>query len=235
MRYDDVLRSPLDAASSARKSLINMNENFTVFSVDDSEFDRRLLQSALARDYRVESFATAEACLTRLGEDGARADLFLLDVDLPGMDGYSLCRRLREQACGKGAAVIFISALNDLESRMEGFDAGGTDFMAKPINLRELRQKIETAHRLSSERRTLASRVAESETLTSLILSNLDEYVVLIKFLRALNECDSVRGVFAGCSICCAPIDCIRRYNCAWAKSNRRCATTESPALSKST
>jgi len=168
-----------------------MDLDFTIFIVDDSAFDRTLLASALREICRIESFAKAEDCLARLGKTACLPDLFLLDVDMPGMDGYSLCRQIKKLQVLQNIPVIFASGLDDLESRMEGFDAGGFDFMVKPINLRELTQKVRTVRYLIAEQQLTSSKLIESETLTALILSNLDEYAVLIKFLRSLNECDT--------------------------------------------
>ena len=165
-----------------------MNNDFTLFVVDDAKPARWLVESAFTRECRVESFASAEECLEHLNQGGCVPGIFLLDVDMPGMDGYSLCRKLRERADLLDVPVIFVSGLDDIESRLEGYDAGGTDFIVKPCNLAELRQKVGNA-------RCIHHKLRESEHLSSLILSNLDEYAVLIQFLRKINDCAHPRAL----------------------------------------
>ena len=172
-----------------------MSHDFTIFIVDDAQSARRILESAFSKDYRTESFATAEDCLVRLRLDGPSPDLLLLDVDLPGLNGYALCRKIKERQDLKDIPAIFISSLDDAESRLEGYDAGGMDYVVKPYSLAELKLKVGAAHRRSVERAALKDKMAESALLSSRVLSNLDQYAALITFLRSLNECASPPGL----------------------------------------
>lgn len=170
-----------------------MRGDYTIFAVDDVETARRLLEVGFAKDYAFESFGSAEECLARL--QASVPDLLLLDVELPGMDGYELCRKIKGQAALANFPVIFISSRDDLESRLQGYEAGGIDFLVKPYNIPELRQKVDLALATSSDKSTLIQQMEDSETLTSLVMANLDEYALLIKFLRTINECPDYRGV----------------------------------------
>lgn len=170
-----------------------MSSNSTIFAVDDVETARRVLEGCFSKDYGFESFETAETCLVRL--QTRIPDLFLLDVELPGMDGYALCREIKKQPGLANTPVIFISARDDLESSMHGYDAGGIDFIVKPYKMAELQQKVELALSSSANKSSLMKQIEESETLTSLILSNLDEYALLIRFLRTVNGCANYRDV----------------------------------------
>lgn len=172
-----------------------MNDAFTLFAVDDDEAARFMLEATFAKEYRFESFATAEDCLARLADGGPLPDLFLLDVNLPGMDGYMLCRQIKELPGMAHIPVIFISSFDNLSSRLQGYDAGGIDYLVKPYNLAELKQKVRAICRQNLERLSLNEKMSEAETLSSLLLANLDEYVVLIKFLRVLNEGTTPRDV----------------------------------------
>ena len=166
-----------------------------IFAVVAAPAARQSLQSDLGEDYAIETFETGEQCLERIAS--APADLFLLDIDLRGMDGYELCRRIRANPATAAAPVLFISSLDDLDSRLAGYDAGGQDFLIKPFKLAKLKQKIEILRHSNTQQSLLRQQVAESETLTSLMLSNLDEYAVLIKFLRNLNSCNEASEVAA--------------------------------------
>ena len=166
---------------------------YTIFIVDDVEAGRRMLESALGQLYNVESFDSGKACLERSAV--TMPDLFLLDVDMPEMDGYTLCRHIKNQAGSENTSAIFISGLDDLESRLAGYDAGGEDFIVKPFKIAELKQKIEILRRICEERMALRSKLDESDLLTTLVLSNLDEYAVLVQFLRSLNSCERYSDV----------------------------------------
>ena len=165
-----------------------MDSEYTLYIVDDVEAGRRVLESAFGQDYHVESFESGAACLARV--EKSPPDLFLLDVDMPEMDGYTLCRHLKNQANTSEVPVIFISGLDDLESRLAGYDVGGDDYIVKPYKLALLKQKVEVLRRVSEGKKALKNRLEESDILASLVMSNLDEYAVLIKFLRSLNSCE---------------------------------------------
>ncbi len=166
------------------------DKGFCVFVVDDDPVIQTLFQSILAKDFAVEIFSSSEDCLQRLEE--ASPDLFLLDVGLPGIDGYALCRLIRDNPATHDVPVTFISGHDSEEDRLIGYDAGGDDFVVKPFNTDELLQKVRIAQRLRNDKLTLRQQISESEMLTSLVLSNMDEYAVIVQFIRKLTEC--IRG-----------------------------------------
>ena len=170
---------------------------FTLCVVDDAKAARHLVESAFARESPVAAFETAEACLEQLDSGALRPGVFLLDVDLPGCDGYRLCRLIKAQPELQDVPVIFVSGLDDLESRLAGYDAGGLDFIVKPVSLVELRQKVDAARRVHNGRARFLQQISESESLSALALSNLDEQALLIRFLRALNSCHGARDLAA--------------------------------------
>jgi DNA-binding response OmpR family regulator len=170
-----------------------MSNTFALFVVDDDEMTRTLLEANLSAIGPVEAFETAEACLERLDENVP--DVFLLDVGLPGMDGYALCRKIRSRPETETVPVIFISGHDDLESRLAGYDAGGDDFVVKPYGMAEICHKVEGLRRAAQERAEKQGQAAESDELVTLVMSSLDEYARLIKFLRRLNECSDYREI----------------------------------------
>lgn len=171
--------------------------DFPLFVVDDAEPIRVMLESSFKKEYRVVTYTSAEECLAQLEVNGFAPGIFLLDVNLLGMDGYTLCRKLKACPGMANIQVIFISSRDDLESRLEGYGAGGADYVVKPFSLPELKEKVAAARRQLVKQETLDEQVHESEILTSLILSNLDEYALLVKFLRSLNECGSAPALIA--------------------------------------
>ena len=172
-----------------------MANAYLVFVVDDDRTVRTLLSAVLGKTYGVECFDSAEACLNRLGEQ--RPDLFLLDVGLPGIDGYELCRRIKSEPATAAIPVVFLSGHDSPEDILAGYDAGGQDYIVKPLDAVSLQRKIGNLQRIDHDKRALASQAQASDELASLLLANLDEYALLIKFLRTLNECENEADIVA--------------------------------------
>jgi diguanylate cyclase (GGDEF)-like protein len=85
-------------------------------------------------------------------------DLILLDVMMPGENGFSVCRRLKAAAATRHIPVIFMTSLDDLEDKLEGFAAGGVDYIAKPVQISEVATRVRTHLELSALRRQLAAQ-----------------------------------------------------------------------------
>jgi diguanylate cyclase (GGDEF)-like protein/PAS domain S-box-containing protein len=107
------------------------------------------------------------ALVARNGAEGFRCaeteqpDLILLDVMMPGENGFSLCRRLKAAAATRHIPVIFMTSLDDLQDKLQGFDAGGVDYVAKPLQIAEVVTRIRTHLELSALRRQLAAQNTE--------------------------------------------------------------------------
>ncbi len=114
-----------------------------ILIVDDEKEIREMLVSALSREgYETADCATAEEAADFL--NGRTPDLILLDIMLPGIDGYSLLRKIRRES---DMPVIFMSAKAEAEDRYEGFEAGGDDYLIKPFFLRELMLRVKAVLR----------------------------------------------------------------------------------------
>ncbi len=127
--------------------------------VDDNEMNRDLLSRYLRRrGYGV-----------TIAEDGPRAlemlrthafDLVLLDVLMPGMNGYEVCRICKSDPGMSDIPVLFLSALTELKDKTAGFEAGGVDYITKPLDLLEVNARVETHLALLAARRALAGQNA---------------------------------------------------------------------------
>src|SRR5439155_5051996 len=85
-------------------------------------------------------------------------DLILLDVMMPGMDGFEVCQRLRADPRMADIPVIMLTALDDRDSRLQGIAAGADEFLSKPFDRLELCTRVQTITRLNRFRRLLAER-----------------------------------------------------------------------------
>lgn len=108
-----------------------------ILAVDDNQELCKVLRTALERDGHQVATRTSGAELT---EALCRwADCILLDVMMPDEDGFSVCRRIREQT---DAPILFLTARNDEASVLEGLGIGGDDYIAKPFRVKELRARV---------------------------------------------------------------------------------------------
>lgn len=125
--------------------------------IDDEPMARTALEALLRRP-------GYELCLAANGMEGLaraaelRPDLILLDVMLPGMDGFEVCRQLRANPNLAEVPVVMISSLDDRESRLTGLRAGADDFISKPFDSLELQARVHTILRLNRYRRLVAER-----------------------------------------------------------------------------
>lgn len=94
-------------------------------------------------------------------------DLILLDVMMPGLDGFETCRLLKSEPATQGIPVIFITALNDEENKVKGFDVGGVDYITKPFGQREVLARVKT-HISLKRKQDLLERLAEIHGLTEI-------------------------------------------------------------------
>jgi DNA-binding response OmpR family regulator len=113
----------------------------TILVIDDDELVSRTLQRALKLyDYQV--------MVANSGTEGLhlarrhRPDLLVLDVIMPGTDGYQVCRQVRGDPMLKNVPILFLTARSKDEDKIEGFRAGGDDYLAKPFNMQELQLRI---------------------------------------------------------------------------------------------
>ena len=129
----------------------------TVLIVDDTPAIHVMI-SALLRDdsYQLEHAYFGEEALTKA--HAVAPDLILLDVMMPDIDGFEVCRRLRSSPDTADVPIIMLTALTDRASRLQGLAAGADDFVSKPFDQAELRVRIRTITRLDRYRRLLAER-----------------------------------------------------------------------------
>jgi len=139
--------------------------NGLVLIVDDTQENIQVLGSLL-RDagYSINVATNGIQALATL--ERIRPDLVLLDVMMPAMDGFEVCRRMQQHEAWSNIPVIFLTAKMQTENIIEGFELGAVDYVTKPFQSAELLQRVETHLTLSRLRRELSERVSElSEAL----------------------------------------------------------------------
>ncbi|MGD8845519.1 MAG: sigma-54-dependent Fis family transcriptional regulator [Desulfobacteraceae bacterium] len=135
-----------------------------ILIVDDTPEYLRLLASMLSeRGYRVRPAPSGAHALATSRKE--IPDLVLLDVLMPEMDGYEVCRALKADPRTKDVPVIFLSALHEVEDKVKGFEAGGVDFITKPFRKKEVVVRVETHMKIRNLQHKLRTETARFKTL----------------------------------------------------------------------
>jgi len=114
-----------------------------IMIVDDNPANLRLLEDMLTRrGHDVRSFPLGRLALAAAAKDPP--DLILLDVNMPEMDGYEVCQRLKSSAELSEIPTIFLSALNASQDRLKAFESGAVDYISKPFQFEEVHARVET-------------------------------------------------------------------------------------------
>ncbi|MGP0630828.1 response regulator [Nitrospina sp. 32_T5] len=140
------------------------DNSWMVLLVDDQPANLEVLRGTLQEEgYELAFAATGEDALGIVPE--LKPDLILLDVMMPGIDGFETCRRLKKSETGKGIPVVFVTARTDTPDLLAGFDAGGIDYITKPFQHEEVRARVRSHMELITLRRTLETQVHHTQEL----------------------------------------------------------------------
>jgi response regulator RpfG family c-di-GMP phosphodiesterase len=149
-----------------------------VLIVDDEPANLELLRQLFdLHGARVSQATDGETALQLARE--LRPDLVLLDVVMPGMDGYEVCRRLKSEEATRRLPVVMVTGLGALDDKIKGLDAGADDFLSKPVNAAELLTRSRSLLRvkdLNDELEGAYHRLAEIASYNNSLLSRFDPY-----------------------------------------------------------
>jgi len=154
-----------------------------VMVVDDNPANLKLLDDMLRQHgYEVRSFPRGRLALA--AADQEPPDLILLDINMPEMNGYEVCERLKSSALLSDIPVIFISALNATEDKVKGFRSGGADYISKPFQFEEVQARVEThlkLQRAQQAERDLLERTLGGAVWTLLELVQITSPVLVLR------------------------------------------------------
>jgi signal transduction histidine kinase len=166
----------------------SMYRDARILIVDDVYRNIQLAGIILQQDSFRFSFATDGESALRLAQEGG-LDLILLDIMMPGMDGYTVCRRLKENPATADIPVIFLTAMNDTDSIVKGFDLGAVDYLTKPFQAAELLARVHTHLKLRITERDLRMANAAKDRFFSIIAHDLrSPFTALLGVSEFLKE-----------------------------------------------
>jgi signal transduction histidine kinase len=138
-----------------------------ILVVDDQTNNLTVISGALGKDYRLRLAISGAGALQIL--EKIHPDLILLDIMMPDMDGYEVCRRVKENDALKDIPIIFLTAKTEIEDVLRGFDFGAVDYITKPFNLNELKARIDTHLSLAWARKVITNQKIEVENSNALL------------------------------------------------------------------
>jgi len=169
-----------------------------ILIVDDVVDNIRVAMNILKEDNYDLSFAHDGADALRLvGEDPQHFDLILLDIMMPGINGFEVCQKFKENAATREIPVIFLTARVDVDSVSQGFHVGGVDYITKPFHANELLARVKTHLELYQARQLLKIHSVELKTkakfervrlLTELEDSQKEMIFILTELMEATSD-----------------------------------------------
>ncbi|HWO43475.1 MAG TPA: response regulator, partial [Candidatus Eisenbacteria bacterium] len=164
-----------------------MNTPAKILVVDDTPKNVKLLADLLSvKGYNV---VTAESGAEALGKlEIENPDLVLLDVVMPEMSGYDVCRRIRDKPATATLPVIMVTALDPAEERVKGLDAGADDFLTKPIHQPELLARVRSLLRIKDLHDRVLTQAAELAEWNKTLAQRVEEQVEQLERLGRLKR-----------------------------------------------
>jgi DNA-binding response OmpR family regulator/anti-sigma regulatory factor (Ser/Thr protein kinase) len=177
-----------------------MDKKQTILAVDDTVANLKYLQTILQPDYHFKATPSGDLALHFL--ESTTPDLMLLDIKMPSMNGYELCKVIKSNAKLSHIPVIFISSYDDVNHKVEAFENGGVDYITKPFEPKEVLARIQTQIELSEQKKMInllldkqdlfiKKMMHEINTPSSIIALNCE---TLEKKLGFLDELQSIKA-----------------------------------------
>jgi len=164
-----------------------LNTPSKILVVDDTPKNVKLLADVLTvKGYRVVTAASGREALAQV--EAERPDLVLLDIVMPEMSGYEVCRKLREHPSTEVLPVVMVTALDPAEERIKGIEAGADDFLTKPINQAELLARVKSLLRIKELHDTVHVQAVQLREWNKTLEQRVEEQVTQLERVNRLKR-----------------------------------------------
>src|SRR3990170_892645 len=158
-----------------------------ILVVDDTPANVKLLGDLLgSKGYQVSTAVNGEEALAKVAAE--KPDLVLLDVMMPGMSGYEVCRKIRENPATAILPVVMATSLDPAQERVKGIEAGADDFLSKPINQPELLARVRSLLRIKEMYDTIQAQAAQLTEWNKTLEERVHEQVTQLERLGRLKR-----------------------------------------------
>ncbi len=156
-----------------------MNKKYTILIVDDKYENLQLLKDILDnKNYDIK--ASTDASFAVQSAKILKPDLILLDIKMPLQDGFEVCSILKKDEALKETPIIFISALDDVESKVKAFEEGGVDYITKPFEKEEVIARVKTQLEISSSKKQIQNLLTQQDFFLKKIIHEINTPLSII-------------------------------------------------------
>ncbi|MCG8315082.1 MAG: response regulator [Pseudomonadales bacterium] len=153
-----------------------------VLIIDDDRLIRKIISRAVESDYDVVTAENGEEGIDKV--KSVQPDFILLDVEMPGMNGYEVCDKLKQNPDTQHIPVLFLSGRTELRERMLGYEAGAADFITKPCDTEELLAKLKLLGEFKRTRNELAKKAETASNTAFTAMRGSSELGLAIQFIE---------------------------------------------------
>ena len=168
-----------------------------LLSIDDDPFVHRMVIRSLDNNYIVTTANNGDDGIITAQKE--QPDIILLDVEMPGMNGYEVCDKLKQTTTTENIPIIFLSSLSNSRSKMLGYEAGGTDFLVKPFDTPELIAKLNAITNLTQASLKLKNQMEYATSTAFTAMKGSSELGLAIQYIEssyAIKDCASLAKSF---------------------------------------
>ncbi len=160
-----------------------MNPLVNILVIDDDKISRNMTGLALSEDnFELEYAVNGEEGIEKAVE--STPDIIILDVEMPGMNGYEVCETIRSKSQIAHIPIVFLSSHSSLRERMQGYEAGGDDYLIKPFEKEGLILKLKVLARYREEQKRLHSEFEQAHKTAMIALTGSSELGIVMQFVE---------------------------------------------------
>ena len=161
-----------------------------ILAVDDEPFNLEIIEEILEDlDFELKMVNSGPECLEVVEEFDPQ--VILLDVSMPQMSGYDVCRKLKENPNTQKIIVMFVSARGTVEERMEGYSVGAEDYIVKPFSHNELKLKLQHLNQVLIEKESLEQQVEDATSTAFNAMANSSEMGQIVNYIEHIGSIDN--------------------------------------------
>lgn len=165
-----------------------------ILAVDDEPFNLEIIEEILLDlEFELKMVNSGPECLATV--EGFAPQVILLDVSMPQMNGYEVCRKLKENPSTAHIIVMFVSARGTVEERMEGYSVGGEDYIVKPFGHDELRSKLKILNQVIIDKENLEQQVEDATSTAFNAMANSSEMGQIVNYIENIGTINNTKAL----------------------------------------
>lgn len=177
-----------------------------ILAVDDEPFNLEIIEEILEElDFELQVATSGPECLAMV--EGYMPQVILLDVSMPQMNGYEVCKALKANPNTAHIIVMFVSARGTVEERMEGYSVGAEDYIVKPFGHDELKSKLKNLNQVLIEKQSLEKQVEDATSTAFNAMANSSEMGQIVNYIENIGSINNPQDLGK------ALIDCLQTFD----------------------